>query len=487
MNFSADPTFAILAIAHLMRCESVLSRAATTLEPEDFDSASEQSYQLLWAIAKDWYTQYKTPIEQEYAEIEVRKRLSEDLSDLLSEALLQETMTNIRVVYSIPVELFKPGYILDWLQLFLNERRVVPTLRDVQEADRLDEHMASVQQVYTSTRLARGDTIELFVSGQEQMMAGDKYRIAFAPFNELIGGGFSTGGDLIGLLGPSGGGKTTLALQVACEHAALRKHTAVFTYEMSLRPALSRRLYGFLGGIPRTVLQSAKDITKLDPRYLEPLRRVQDSYAKEFLHTVDMKSDPAAGAAGVESIRSVLQEYDRRGQHIELVVLDQFIPLINRYLSGLRLKVDSSTRRMYMQVVVDQLNILAEQLACNILLVHQSSSDVKKRPAHQKPRQGESLEDRSFDNWMPYCIVVGTHDREYRCWLTNTKAREATEIDYIVRLDGEFYRFVYEADRYRVTRSGFIDVTQNATQPSFVSPQAADSGAGAWARAAQII
>ena len=160
----------------------------------------------------------------------------------------------------------------------------------------------------------------------------------------------------------------------------------------------------------------------------------------------------------MDDVRAILQQSHDEGNHIDFVVIDQLLPMVKRKLSASGGGIDPGQQRMVMSGIVDEAIVLASenQMATSIMLIHQSVAEVKKRQAVQKPRQGESLENRSFDDWLSYCLALGTQDDNRCAWCVATKARGASRGSFIVQLNEHFPRFDYEKNKWRAERQGFV-------------------------------
>jgi hypothetical protein len=396
----------------------------------------------------------------------ILERIVED-PDFITESELKTLYSVIDGIYAIPADAFEPQYIIPKAQKFLNERRVKPAIID--DIEDVENKLQIINKAYEESRINTGNEINLFTPGKEIFEAPPKTEIGFEPVDVLIGGGISDG-EVYGMLGPSGGGKTTLAAQLVCMLGKKHIRSAYFEYENPVCPEISRRFYGFIGGIPRTVVQATTSLTdfKEDSKYLKQLRQAEEEYARDYIIVQDMKDSQYSGTGGIAEIKALLREYDKKNRHISFIALNQFLPMVHRYMSAHNIPLES--RRTVMQTFVGNLMDIGSDMGCSFLLLHQTSTDYKNAAPIRKPKQGESAEDRSFDNWMPYCLSLGTTDEKGCCWLVNTKRRNTKGGEYIILLNGEHYRFEYHPDRFCMAGNKFIDTrdTEDSYSPSSV-------------------
>ena len=467
---ASAPARALLA-AHLLRSAPVIEKAAVVLRPEDLCYRDEQPLQLIWAISRDWFLTSRKPIPPTYLAIEIEKRLAGDPGYAVSMAA-SEMLSMVSGAYALPESLLNPEYVLASIQEFIDSRRVGQAISDAVEGmDPLDSRLDKLMRVYTSTRISQGQVADVFSEAAKQFTFPPKDPFGIAFLDPLLDGGSSVG-EVYGLLGVSGMGKSILGQQMAIEKARHRKHVAVFHYEMDLYPAVSKRLYAYLADVPKDLLAKTPVMANLPPPYLLKLQQEEDAFAREYLHIIDMKASRSAGAGGMNDIRAQLRELDMQGKHVEFVVIDQLMPMVKRAMVAGNMKVDSSVQRTLMQRFVDEAIVMARpnDMATAVMVIHQSSSDVKKRKAVIRPKQGESLEDRAFDNWLTYCLALGTQDEERRCWCVTTKARNTQRDGFIVQLNAKLPRFDYEPGRFIAEKSGFIAarVQASAYSPGMV-------------------
>lgn len=472
MSLMSTPGLRLLFLAHLMRSPAVIEKARNVVRPADFYYPDERGLQLAWAISLEWYATNRTCIPATYLAEEVTRRLTDDPGFMAP----QETvglLNDLSTIYQLPEENLQPTYILDNLQEFVDGRRVAPALSEaVDGLDPLDARLDSLMRVFTSTRIAQGTVSDIFSEEAKAFEYPPKDPTGVACIDPLLDGGTAIG-EVYGLLGVSGMGKSIISMQLAIEKARRRKHVALFHYEMDVRPVVSTRIYAYLADIPKDVLSRYNRVLDFPTAYLEKLRAAEDEFAREYLHVIDMKNNRAAGAGGMADVRAQLRELDMQGKHVEFAVFDQLLPMVKRIMTAGNMKQDTGVQRMLMQKIVDDALVMCRpgDMACSAVVVHQSSSDVKKRPPVVKPKQGESQEDRAFDNWLTYCIALGTQDEERRCWCVTTKARGAARDGFIVQLNGRLPRFDYEPNKFMAERTGFV--SRVASTADFTAPASA--------------
>lgn len=445
----------LLVIAHLMRNKQVIEKSFRILQPAHFHD-DDGILQLLWSISRDWFKQHSKVIPKEYVLIQVDERLKDDPLFLGSDQV-EELHRIIDGIYSVDESVMYPDVILEQIQLLLNEqvKQVVVEVVDSHEA--LDNYINTLTQTYNNTRISTAKECDIF--SEDALATAFPVKKPFGiPFIDSLLDGGSAVGEVYGLLGVSGMGKSMLSQQMAIEKARRREHVAIFHYEMDVMPVVQKRVYGYLAEIPKDMLNKYSTTKEWPQQYQQALQKQLDEFARDYLHVIDMKLRRGTGVGGMADIRAALRDLSNQGKHCEFVVIDQLLPMIKRHLAATNQKQDTGVQRMLMQGFVDDAIRMASpsDMATTMLIVHQSSSDVKSRPAVVKPKQGESMEDRSFDNWLTYCIAIGTQDEERRCWCNTTKARNNSRDGHIIQLNQHLPRFDYVPNKFRAERQGFV-------------------------------
>lgn len=446
-----------MLLAHLLRCRDILEKAVNVLRAEDFDRESERGYQLVWAIATMWWPANKKVIPRGILDVELDSRLRLDPMFLSAEELA-ELRADLDAIYQMAESDLSHDWALEQLQMFVNERRVKPMGQRLLNASPEDVDALALQlaKIHAATRVSSGTSLDhIFQPGNEVIVLEKRDGTGVVYIDELLGGG-TRAGEVYGLVGPTGRGKTVAAVQLAVSKAEFKKHVAYFTYEQEFIPEISTRFYGYMGRLPRRKIEGRK-LSDLDADDLKVIREWETKFGT-YIHPVDMKSGGTlVGSGGPDEVFAVLRDFESRGIHIELAIIDQYMPMIDRYIAAR--SIPSEQRRVIMQQCVQTFMDAASptRLNTSFLLIHQSSTAACERPPYAKPDLTDSAECRSFPFWLSTCIMMGSQDEKNVGWWVSTKARGAARDGIIVQLDGENYRFVYDATQWRVSNREFVD------------------------------
>jgi len=450
-----------LMVAHLLRSTEVISQVSGTLEPDDFYMADESGYRLLWAIARQWWNDNHTAIPQAWLQTEIISRLAGDVSYMSADATAR-LFEDVHAIYDLPAENLVPTKVLDMIQQFLNERRTLPALQNLHLLDAdadLGLKLSELTQMHSGTRIGKGGEVDLFENLQFPDSGNTPTGVLFL---DLLLGGGTQPGECLGLLGVTGCGKTTVGIMAAVETARQGRRAAYFSYEDEIKKrALGLRIYGYVGKVPFSVLKEARgDGSNLPEQYRKQLKEAGERLGGR-LHTFDMKKNNV-GKDGLASIEAELRRCDAAGKHIDIVVIDQFEPMIQMYMMSHNMKMDKETQHALMGNMIAPLKDMGrpDRYNCATFLLHQSDNSAKEKSATTRPRLGQAANNKSFENYLDGCLAIGTQDANHRLWAVMTKRRGIVETpEVILTIDREYYRMTYEPGRYVAGDSGeFLDV-----------------------------
>jgi replicative DNA helicase len=449
-----------LLLLHILRSTSFIERVATVLKPEDFSRDDEKVFRLAWAISRDWYLEHRTAISQNFMLAEISRRTAEDPEYMHPHDVVKFMMV-MPEIYTQPADTFNADYMIKYVQEFIDERRVRAELQAAADSlAPLGNSVKAVSDVYTSSRISTGTPTDIFSASAKSVRRAKKQPTGVVFIDMLLDGGIAPG-EIYGLVGISGQGKSILAQQIAIELARQHVHVAVFHYEMDMMPTVQNRIYGYLAGIPKDMLGKYACMDDFPAQYRDALQTAEDAFAREYLHMYGMKETAHGGAHGMEDVFATLRDLERQGIHVQLVVIDQLIPMARRGMMATGQAPDQAKQRHFMQQYIDvaNQNVGPTKFNTAMLIVHQAGNDTKGRPPTIKPKQGETFEDKGFDNWICYLIALGNQDEERRCWCVTTKARGIERDGFIIQLNEHFPRFDYVPNKYRAEKKCFVTNT----------------------------
>ena len=461
----SDPAFPGVLLAHLVHVKQFLSRAVKKLEPKDFSQPGETAHQLVLAVIQNYYTSAEACIPPTLMTMDINSRIK-GAPGTYTPQDVSELQGLVTYLYSKDAteNLFSSEYMIGQLQLFLNDRRILPKAAELARANPLDldERLAALSREHAATRIASGAVMDDFFRPDKIKLVPQFREPIGVDFIDLLLGGGTTPGEVYGIIGPFGMGKTTLAVQAFCESCSRKRHSLYVLYEQPFHGDISNRMYGYMGKLTRSQIEG-QTFETLHVDAQNKLKSALDP-CWPYMHIADMVSDPQAAGGGPEGIGAILQGYEDKGIHIEVVYLDQYLPFIRAWMAATGQAEDRLRTVMEGTVYTFMGMSTKEKHNCCFFLLHQTSTEGAGRSATALPKPTDSAECKSFPFWLNTFIQLGVQDLGYRQWAVSGKGRAAAKDRFIVECLGAEYRYKYERDRYTVGSGTFRDPGKEASE-----------------------
>ena len=251
--------------------------------------------------------------------------------------------------------------------------------------------------------------------------------------DHLTGGGHRLG-TLVGMLMPTGGGKTLTAVDLVVAQAKRGKYALLFLYEQPIHNDVAERMF----------------CRMFDDRDIDFFRRVRpENWPREdkerWRHlakdignsvlTVDFSGKNATGCNGVQDIIEVLDTLQQANTMPEFVVVDWLWPMVTRYcaLHG----IPSDNYRHVAFSIIDQLKQIAQKYNVVVVLMHQLNTAMARANPNTIPTATDAAEVKSFPNLVDICFVVGNRDKQTNVmWLCTDKNRSGQPQNLLGRMLG---------------------------------------------------
>lgn len=445
--------------AHLCRDAEVAEKALMLLREDDFFDDSEVVYQVLLVVLQEhWKRSHKT-IGHKLLVVELETALTG--SDTLLGDEIDDLFELVDDIYSMDDKDIDKAWALEKIELFLQERRIRPALEETDAIlpGKLSEHLKKLEEERNRISMSSGRSLSIFSPESARLKQVPRKPTGAAWFDTLMGGGLAQGKEVLGMMAPPGGGKTMGAVQIASELAMSREHVLIFSYETEFEPEYSTRFYSYMGNIPRDRI-NGRSLDELNPNDRKRLDEVLREYG-EFLHPMDMvgQAGELGAGNGLMDVQSALRRLRSRGIRPALVIIDQLLPMVDRYIAKIGEKQDN--RRTIIQNTTYDAVGLCSDFETNLLFLHQLDTKAMVKHYSHRPSFGDAAECKSFAYWLNFCIAFGTRDDKGCMWATSSKARGAAPQDIIVQMNGEHNRIDYTEDRFTLEGRDFIDTFQD--------------------------
>ena len=265
------------------------------------------------------------------------------------------------------------------------------------------------------------------------------------PWIDQYVGGFRTG-DIIGVLGPYSGGKTTLmataAVRMAQNYAAqCENKLALFIGYEDGSAKMNHMFWSAAAHVDRNLFTQGKDFwlkfsNRENPKdYDKKLPENRNGkiitgererwdlampwFNKHFVF-LDFSENAASGGHGsggvAEIVAVITQLAETRGMEIGLVAIDYAGLLLNRSLEQNKRTKDLEQIWRQVQMLPDNLRtMLAVPFNCTVMLAHQlAGGDIKKIPPYRYVTHLEAQGSKAFAENLHSCICINTRDTETR-------------------------------------------------------------------------
>jgi RecA/RadA recombinase len=416
-------------LTYAIRCPAVAELAVPKLEPLHFNEATQLEFVYVWLAARLYWQEHgTTPPLHATRDVAIQAMQKGGYVDSVYYAGVGKLINEI---YGFIEEPWNVDYGIRLLNAFFDGVYIESLkLLAMQQTSR-HELKAQLDQQHHQLQVDQMPTIDPFNLDDNPMDFDPRNPTGVTPVDLLLNGGI-TPTECYGILGPSGGGKTLMALQITGAMARRRQYVAYFGYEQPAKE-LQPRLLSFVAKVHSDKLRDRK-FSDIAEKYQKKLKHA----AKLCRGYVDLV-DRASAGDNISEIDLYIKRKADAGKKPAIVVIDWMWPLI------LRMTAASTRRerpeRIELQDAMDGLKSLAAKHETCLLILHQLSTEAVKKAPSNKPEWFNSAEAGSFAWLLHYCFAIGRADGNGYCWLVGSKTRNAAHKEVLLKLNGGMNRF----------------------------------------------
>lgn len=487
-------------LLHMIRVPELFEQAKDELAPENFDRNSELPCLLLWGAALTAANNNGGKLPEEGTRKVLELELSVYLSKLgpIPDETLPQTIKFLDWVYATKPEDLSPVYYRNYVRDLIIERRIIATVsRDIAQArdigrpvdlpKRLQDYATELQSVMSDPAVAaksafpidtKPKPLNLFGTGMEWL-------------NKFLNGG-QAGGEVYGVLGPTGVGKTSLAVMLTVGAARLwakeytnkkcakKRVTFLVSWEQDSF-SLAKRIWANAARVSsRSIDDWLRDYDpvplsttgKLKPYEYVELKdmidsggvdrcpgeheRLQAARAEldDYIKIVDFSGyDPEISTAGINCVSDVIPVMNATlaGQRdAGIVILDYAGVAIRRMLA---LKNKTELMRHYLANWGDECRYrIAHPFDCPVWAFNQMNAEGNRKSPTAEQSHTDASECAAFVENMWFAFVFGTKDRENNVaymWRTKERRARGTAKPVLLDIQGDFCRLVDAGDAFQ--------------------------------------
>lgn len=426
-----------ILMLHLMRSDKVILRAMDKVEPKDVALLSGPDIGFLWHCSQTYFKQYHRPIPLTQLEMQLADRIRENE---LSEDEVTALINFVAWIYDAKDSELEPEAAYKLIKRLLEETRVSQPINELMnEGADVTKIFEAMRRGMDHATVSMSDPIDpmsclaevLGSSGARPLGSNDVQY-----FNLLCQGGLLPG-EVAVLVGPTGGYKTTMAIDVACSMAKVNSKSLFMAYEQSAKALdLPKRFISRLTGIPR----SRFDEHTIIPFNDEENRLIKEAYT--FSPNL-MWHDRSSKVDRVADLSAIVQESVLAGRKPDLMIIDQMLPWVQRWEEA----KEDKLRQTAMMALEDLKHHVAERYGIAVLVLHQMTADKLGRGADFKPKISDSAEVKGISMWVDFLINLGIEDKVSHCfWAITNKHRRGIYTEMILHADGNIGRIKPAAD-----------------------------------------
>jgi hypothetical protein len=447
-----DNGFIGLLLAHLMADPDLMHVAANRLKAYTLiDPIAHRTPAFIWKVMQECYGVCGKPPTYSFLHREIESRLKGSPDQLL----LVEALETLGAMATVPKEDIRPEggrFLLEEAMsgaakvTCLEQFRRATTVKDLQKLTTTINGDLSSLGGRRSARMKPLMNMDSLLRAQNRLGFGVR-------FWDDNGGQFAPG-EMHGLLGPTGGGKTVMAVAVACGQMKAKRHAMLFLYEQPLEGDISERICTNMTGIPIDNFRG-KPLESLSEELRSKITFAQEECG-QYLTVCDMLKE-GCGAGGAGEIIRHIEENIEAGEKPALVIIDWFGAMVDRN-HQFHPEVPADLRyRVLGTNILAELNAYATASKVSFLILHQLSTDATSRPPGHRPQKTDAAEMKSFSYKMHSCSALGTMRKDNNiCWFVPDKSRGSSCQDTRVQLQGELMRFVDVRDQYKIVNNRFV-------------------------------
>lgn len=444
---------------HVIRDASVFMEFCAKTRNTTFDKVTQPQYDFLAELAARLYDEHET-----YPGVAIMRFKLDELLDEYdfpedTEKAVVELWNEIEI---IPPHELAPSVAMDILRRLVDNQTVSAArerlLGALKRGESAQQAMGEIHDEMNKRRIGLDGSAVIVkpLVNPSRFMIKNCYEPTGIGFLDVMMAGGPRNHEMIGLLAPSSGGKTTFSIQLAISWLRQdpRRKSFVGLYEQPLEGDIHERILSNTTGLSSHVFRG-KTFDELCPEIRQKL--VDNKTGIEDRLVIADFSKGTAGRRGIDDIKaSFCDAAPEPDGPPTLVVLDWFMPMLQRAMVGAGVSADDSSKiRLFGSRFMDDLKVWKNSTNIIILVTNQIAPSSVSSPG-KKPGWNDASEWKLFAGFLDVCFCLGKKTDEGIAWLVADKTRSVANAARMVRLDGEYCRFVDADKDFMISSDGKI-------------------------------
>lgn len=418
-----------LLMAYLLRDPVVIRQAIGKLDPAQDFTDGELSHQLLWTASSTWFEKYGKPIGREHLFAEIAKVL-ENSPDLGVEFVLDQLNELINDSYEPDTSTMASQYAINELLQPWLDRRISQKLDEFTAfgVDGVDQMLEELNITRAATRVTSVDKVDLTdIFDPKIALVSPAYKMSgCSVFDHMLGG--MQEAHVVGVLAPSGAGKTLLALETCVETARRGLNSFFFSWEQKVQEKIQPRILSCATG---TDIRKFDGVNMNDPKDQAKFKDVAKvmSVIGPRMTLLDMTT-PTQGMGGILEVKNILQAEADRGVDISFVALDWLGIWGIRMMAG-NPAYSAESKTTVLSMITAGVRDIANTFNCQVMLGQQINAIAGVKGVRHIGSQYDAADHKMFANEMDACLVMGQPDYQNRSQIITDKVRGAHHVAWI--------------------------------------------------------
>lgn len=407
-------------IIHLIRDLKTIRAAESRLTADLFNPQSEILETSCWIVSLENFRRWGQTTPREFFIPAVLSKLTEDFSYHGLDVTTIEA--SLAFIFDFEEKELNHKFVLPILSKFLLTRQAAPLINDLSSGQLNTELIDELSKVRERSRITSADVSDLVALGTDVFAAEARIIVGYPPVDVLLGG--LRRGEVVGLLGPMKGGKTSLCQSLASDWTKQRElgRVTYVSYEEPTAKQWPKFLICAMNNHSRVELEG-KSASELSDAIKHDLA-VASAHLAPSLSLIDMSGAvKGQGSGGISELEVCIDKLADEGTLGNLVIVDHALPLVMNYMGSQGIDPSRQMRHQIQELCTRFVSIIARHNIVGIL-AHQMDAAGNKNPL-RVPTHMDAAECKHFAQVLHEVICLGVKDVNNIAYLNLSATRSS--------------------------------------------------------------